>query len=209
MELHRVRHDWSDLACMHALKKEMATHSSILAWRIPDTEEPGGLPSMGSHRFGHDRSDLAAEAVCHSVFVGLRFSVWDFCSESVKPILMVGWHRQLNENEFAQTQGADGQGGLAYCSPWVCKELDITERLNNNNLDYILWNNRVWSLGRCQFTSIRKVQGEIQRNRNWSCKGKELTCFFLYTRNQSKLSKIPWPLFSRARTWMQISWLST
>ena len=36
----------------HALEKEMATHSSVLAWRIPGTEEPGGLPSMGSHRVG-------------------------------------------------------------------------------------------------------------------------------------------------------------
>ena len=36
------------------LEKEMATHSSILAWRIPGTGEPGGLPSMGSHRVGHD-----------------------------------------------------------------------------------------------------------------------------------------------------------
>ena len=38
----------------HALEKEMATHSSILAWRIPETGEPGGLPSMGLHRVGHD-----------------------------------------------------------------------------------------------------------------------------------------------------------
>ena len=38
----------------HALEKEMATHSSVLAWRIPGTAEPGGLPSMGSHRVGHD-----------------------------------------------------------------------------------------------------------------------------------------------------------
>ena len=38
----------------HALEKEMATHSSVLAWRIPETAEPGGLPSMGSHRVGHD-----------------------------------------------------------------------------------------------------------------------------------------------------------
>ena len=38
----------------------MATHSSVLAWRIPGTGEPGGLPSMGSHRVGHDWSDLAA-----------------------------------------------------------------------------------------------------------------------------------------------------
>ena len=44
----------------HALEKEMATHSSVLAWRIPRTAEPGGLPSMGSHRVGHNRSDLAA-----------------------------------------------------------------------------------------------------------------------------------------------------
>ena len=44
----------------HALEKEMATHSSVLAWRIPGTGEPGGLPSMASHRVGHDWSDLAA-----------------------------------------------------------------------------------------------------------------------------------------------------
>ena len=45
-----------------ALEKEMATHSSVLAWRIPGTGEPGGLPSMGSHRVGHDWSDLAVAA---------------------------------------------------------------------------------------------------------------------------------------------------
>ena len=43
----------------HALEKEMATHSSVLAWRIPGTGEPGGLPSVGLHRVGHDLSDLA------------------------------------------------------------------------------------------------------------------------------------------------------
>ena len=46
----------------HALEKEMETHSSVLAWRIPGTGEPGGLPSMGSHRIGHNWSDLAAAA---------------------------------------------------------------------------------------------------------------------------------------------------
>ena len=40
---------WED-----SLEKEMATHPSVLAWRIPGTGEPGGLPSMGSHRVGHD-----------------------------------------------------------------------------------------------------------------------------------------------------------
>ena len=63
---HRVGHDWSDLACMHAMEKEMATHSSVLAWRIPGIEEPGGLPPMGSHRVGHDWSDLAVAAVARS-----------------------------------------------------------------------------------------------------------------------------------------------
>ena len=45
----------------HASGKEMATHSSVLAWRIPGMGEPGGLPSMGSHRVGHDWRDLAAD----------------------------------------------------------------------------------------------------------------------------------------------------
>ena len=44
----------------HALEKEMTTHSSVIAWRTPGMGEPGGLPSMGSHRVGHDWSDLAA-----------------------------------------------------------------------------------------------------------------------------------------------------
>ena len=51
----------------HALEKEMATHSSVLAWRVPGTGEPGGLPSVGSHRVGHDWSDLAAAAALFMV----------------------------------------------------------------------------------------------------------------------------------------------
>ena len=51
----------------HALEKEMATHSSILAWRIPGAGEPGGLPSMWSHRVGHDWSDLAAAAAAYLI----------------------------------------------------------------------------------------------------------------------------------------------
>ena len=49
----------------HALKKEMATHSSVLAWRIPGMGEPGELTSMGSHRVGHNWSDLAAAAAAY------------------------------------------------------------------------------------------------------------------------------------------------
>ena len=46
--------DFTFIFHFHALEKEMATHSSILALRIPGTGEPGGLPSLGSHRVGHD-----------------------------------------------------------------------------------------------------------------------------------------------------------
>ena len=51
----------------HALEKEMATHSSILAWRIPGMWEPGGLPSMGLHTVGHNWSDLAAAAAAVTI----------------------------------------------------------------------------------------------------------------------------------------------
>ena len=56
----------------HALEKEMATHSSVLAWRIPGTGKPGGLSSMGSHRVGHAWSDLAAAAACMDVSLDLK-----------------------------------------------------------------------------------------------------------------------------------------
>ena len=54
--------DFTSTFHFHALEKEMATHLSVLAWRIPGTWEPGGLPSMGSHRVGPDCRDLAAAA---------------------------------------------------------------------------------------------------------------------------------------------------
>ena len=65
MGLLRVGHDWTTSLSLftfyfHALEKEMANHSTVLAWRIPGTEEPGGLQSMGSHRVGHNWCNLAA-----------------------------------------------------------------------------------------------------------------------------------------------------
>ena len=61
-----------------ALEKEMATHSSFLAWRIPGTGEPGGLSSMGSHRVGHDCTDLAAFSNIHSNFINC-YNICLFC----------------------------------------------------------------------------------------------------------------------------------
>ena len=63
--VHGVAEGWTRLSDFtftfhsHALEEEMATHSSVLAWRIPGTREPGGQPSVGSHRVRHDWSDLA------------------------------------------------------------------------------------------------------------------------------------------------------
>ena len=52
--VHGVAKSWTQLSHFNALEKEMATHSSVLAWRIPGTGEPGGLLSLGSHRVRHD-----------------------------------------------------------------------------------------------------------------------------------------------------------
>ena len=70
---------------LHALEKEMATHSSVLACRIPGTGEPGGLPSMGSHRVGHDWSDLAAAAwLSHEEIENMNIPIM---SKGTEPII--------------------------------------------------------------------------------------------------------------------------
>ena len=67
-EAHGVAEGWTGLSTLtftfhfHALEKAMATHPSVLAWRIPGMGKPAGLPSMGLHRVGHDLNDLAAAA---------------------------------------------------------------------------------------------------------------------------------------------------
>ena len=90
--VHGVAKSWTRLSDFiftfhsHALEKEMTTHSSVLAWRIPGTGEPGGLLSMGSHRVGHNWSDLAAAAagnvniasLCSICFLFFFFQCWFF-----------------------------------------------------------------------------------------------------------------------------------
>ena len=68
----------------HALDKETATHSSVLPWRIPGTREPGGLPSRGSHRVGHDWSDLAAACAPDKVKLGAKRSELSFLKHSIR-----------------------------------------------------------------------------------------------------------------------------
>ena len=81
----------------HALEREMATHSSVLAWRIPGTGEPGGLPSMGSHRVGHDWSDLAAAERQPVITVFCWFCLWggSFLGFPPGPCAVVSLHFNL------------------------------------------------------------------------------------------------------------------
>ena len=70
---------------LHALEKEMTTHSSVLAWRVPGKGEPGGLPSLELHRVGHDWSDLAAAAALWHNFILLESQEGglNFCFEEI------------------------------------------------------------------------------------------------------------------------------
>ena len=77
--VHGAAESWTRLSNFtftfhfHALEREMATHSSVLAWRIPGMGQPGGLPSLGSHRVGHDRSDLTAAAAAACPLLALNY----------------------------------------------------------------------------------------------------------------------------------------
>ena len=84
------------------MEKEMATHSSVLAWRIPGIGEPGGLPSMGSHRVGHDWSDLEAAAVTDDI-EHLLMCLLAICKSSLEKCLFTSFAKLkiLNyENNF-------------------------------------------------------------------------------------------------------------
>ena len=101
--VHGVAEGWTRLSdftfTFHALEKEMATHSRVLAWRIPGRGEPGGLPSMGSHKVGHDWSDLAAAGAAGTdwpwiIMVLLKISlliVWE-----TWPIIPTGVNQNLS-----------------------------------------------------------------------------------------------------------------
>ena len=77
----------------HALEKEMATHSSVLAWRIPGVAEPSGLLSMGSQRVGHDWSDLAAAAAARNQRSNCQYPLDHRKSKGIpeKHLLLLHW----------------------------------------------------------------------------------------------------------------------
>ena len=78
----------------HALEKERTTHMSVLAWRIPGTREPGGLPSTGSHRIGHNWSDLAAAAAAAAGIKTKPNYLWETCC-SVNTVSVTGTKQNL------------------------------------------------------------------------------------------------------------------
>ena len=120
----------------HALEKEMATHSSFPAWRIPGTGEPGGLPSMGSHRVGHDWSDLAAAATLCRGFPGGASGKESTCRckrHGFDPwVRKIPWHRKWQPALVFLPGKSPGQRNLMGYSPGGRKESDTTERLSTH-----------------------------------------------------------------------------
>ena len=138
--VHGVAKSWTGLSDFtftfpfHALEKEMAPHSSILAGRIPGTGEPGGLPFMGSHRVGHNWSDLAAAAAAGSTMV----IIMTYCSSMVKnPAAHVGrpkfdlcvrkipWRRKWQPTPVLLPGKSHRQPSLVTYSLWGHKEVDM------------------------------------------------------------------------------------
>ena len=133
----------------HAVEKEMAPHSSVLDWRIPGTGEPGGLPSMGSHRVGHDWSDLAAAAAiaaaqltaeisllpCYKDFSGgsdgkaPAYNVGDPSSIPGSGERKISWRRKWQPTPVFLPGKSHGRRNLVGYSPRGHKESDMTEQL--------------------------------------------------------------------------------
>ena len=119
---------WS-LGQENPLEKKMANYSSILAWEIQWTEEPGGLQSMQLQRVGHRLSTKEQWQKGFMVLVEYHYILLP--KKGMTEDQMVGWHHQLNGNGFRWTpEVADGQGGLVCCGSWGHKESDTTEWLN-------------------------------------------------------------------------------
>ena len=120
----------------HALEKEMATHSSVLALRIPGMGEPSGLSSMGLHRVGHDWSDLAAAArqfiphLSTSYFPG--GSDGRICLQCKRPgfnpwVRKLLWRREWKPTPVLLPGEYHGQRSLEGYNARGCRESDITE----------------------------------------------------------------------------------
>ena len=105
----------------------MATHSSVLAWRIPGTAEPGGLPSMGSHRVGRDWRDLAAAWVyLQAVSSVLLICVSVFCTSAISSV-----HLVVCDSETPWTAAC--QASLSITNSWSLLKLMFIESVMPSN----------------------------------------------------------------------------
>ena len=122
--VHGVATSWTRLSDFtftfhfHAMEKEMATHSSVLAWRIPGTAEPGRLPFMGSHRVRHDWSDLAAATMLR---VGHDWVT------SLSLFTFMHWRRKWQPTPVFLPGESQGRQSLVGCRLWGRTESDTTE----------------------------------------------------------------------------------
>ena len=146
--VHVVTVSWTRLSdftftfYFHALEKEMATHSSVLAWRIPGTVEPGGLLSMGSHRVGHNWSDLAAAVAPHSSILAWKTpwmeepgrlqsmgsqKVRHDWATSLSLFSFMHWRRKWQPTLVFLPAKSQGWRSLVGCCLWGLTESDTTE----------------------------------------------------------------------------------
>ena len=92
----REESDTTERLHFHALEKEMAIHSNVLAWRIPGTGEPGGLPSMGSHRVGQTEVTQQQQQYILGASLVAQMVKASACSEG-EPGSILGWGRSPGE----------------------------------------------------------------------------------------------------------------
>ena len=141
-------------------EKAMAPHSSTLAWKIPGTREPGGLPSKRSHRVGHNWSNLATAAAlcilvntyidsgsCQDSKVSLIITLFPDGSEGKASCLQCGrpgfdpwvgkilWRRKWQPTPVLLPGKSHGQRSMVGYSPRGCKESDTTERLHRHSAE--------------------------------------------------------------------------
>ena len=139
----------------------MATHSTVLAWRIPGTEEPGGLLSMGSHRVGHDWSDLAAAA---ALYEGEHKGEWN------EGLLSLGWIGKKVNPERGWKMGKSRRGRDRE-QEWRKNRQIVTE--TENRKDRKLWAKTeivsLWWQISGQFSSVAQLRLTL-----WPCGGEHV-----------------------------------
>ena len=167
--VHGVTKSWTWLSDFtftfhfQALEQEMATHSSVLAWRIPGTGEPGGLLSMGSHRVGHDWSDLAA-AVGGWLFKKVRLFFYGWKKNNVK-------YQKHFCNIFSDLEN----------SSWYIKWKSKLQQSKHNIIPY-LQNNYIY-IHTEDWYYVTKTYWNIKFSFQWWIKGIFISlCFFIISK---------------------------